>query len=182
MLVFEAKLKGKPEQFKQIDKAIRTGQFVRNSCLRYWEDNRGVGKNDLQKYCAVLAKKSEFPWAAKLNSMARQAHADRVWNAISRFFENCRNQVPGKKGYPRYKKHSRSVEYKTTGWKLSNDRKYLTLAVLWRLPTSPPNSASAVGFLNPKMIVRLRLKWRPIHRVLRQPVWGRRCSAEFGKT
>ena len=127
MLVFEAKLKGKPEQFKQIDQAIRTGQFVRNSCLRYWEDNRGVGKNDLQKYCAVLAKKSEFPWAAKLNSMARQAHAARVWNAISRFFENCRNQVPGKKGYPRYKKHSRSVEYKTTGWKLSNDRKYLTL-------------------------------------------------------
>jgi len=34
---------------------------------------------------------------------------------------------PGKKGYPQFKKHTRSVEYKTTGWALSTDKRCLTL-------------------------------------------------------
>jgi putative transposase len=33
---------------------------------------------------------------------------------------------PGKKGYPRFKKYSRSVEYKQTGYKLSDDRRQIT--------------------------------------------------------
>jgi putative transposase len=116
LLAFEFKLKGKTEQFKRIDEAIRTGQFIRNSCLKYWQENRGTTKNCLQKYCAVLAANPDFPWAKKLNSQARQAHADRAWFAISRFFEACKNKVLGKKGYPLFKKNSRSVEYKATGW------------------------------------------------------------------
>jgi putative transposase len=36
MLVVEAKLKGKTEQFEALDEAIRTAQFIHNSCLRYW--------------------------------------------------------------------------------------------------------------------------------------------------
>jgi putative transposase len=58
--------------------------------------------------------------------MARQASAERAWAAISRFFENCKKKVP-QKGFPKFKKFSRSVEYKTSGWKLSPDRKFLTL-------------------------------------------------------
>ncbi len=61
--------------------------------------------------------------SANLNSLARQAAADRAWSSISRFYDNCKKQIPGKKGYPKYAKHSRSVEYKTTGWKLSSTRK-----------------------------------------------------------
>jgi putative transposase len=33
---------------------------------------------------------------------------------------------PGKKGYPPFKKHTRSVEYKTSGWLLSTDKRCLT--------------------------------------------------------
>ena len=33
---------------------------------------------------------------------------------------------PGKKGYPQFKKHTRSLEYKTSGWKLSTDKRCLT--------------------------------------------------------
>ena len=33
---------------------------------------------------------------------------------------------PGKKGYPQFKKCARSVEYKTSGWKLSSDKRSLT--------------------------------------------------------
>jgi putative transposase len=33
---------------------------------------------------------------------------------------------PGKKGYPQFKKHTRSVKYKTSGWKLSSNKKCLT--------------------------------------------------------
>ncbi|MEG4174568.1 transposase, partial [Microcoleus sp. S13_C3] len=79
MLVFEAKLEGTKQQYERLDEAIRTARFVRNSCLRYWLDNLGIGKYELSAYCAVLAK--EFPWAAKLNSQARQASAERAWSA-----------------------------------------------------------------------------------------------------
>jgi len=34
-----------------VDVAIRTGRFIRNSCLKYWMENRGVSRNDLSKYC-----------------------------------------------------------------------------------------------------------------------------------
>jgi putative transposase len=76
MLFFEFKLKGKEHQYKAIDEAIRTSQFIRNKALRYWMDNKGADKYDLNKYCAVLAK--EFPFANKLNSTARQASAERA--------------------------------------------------------------------------------------------------------
>jgi putative transposase len=121
MLVFEFKAYGKSSQFTAVDEAIRTAQFVRNSCLRYWMDNKKIDKYDLNKYCAVLA--GDFPFADELNSQARQASAERAWSAISRFHENCKKGIPGKKGYPQFQKDCRSVEYKSTGWKLADDRK-----------------------------------------------------------
>lgn len=123
MLVFEAKLEGTKQQYDRLDEAIRTARFVRNSCIRYWMDNSGIGRSQLSAYCAVLAQ--EFPWAGHLNSMARQASAERAWRAISRFYDNCKNAKPGKKGFPHFKKHQThgSVEYKTTGYKLSEDRR-----------------------------------------------------------
>lgn len=126
MIVFEAKLQGTDGQYEALNEALRTARFVQNSCLRYWMDNIGVGRYDLNKYCAVLA--AEFEWAKKLNSMARQASAERAWSAISRFFDNCKKNIPGKKGFPKFKKHQQnaSVEYKTSGWKLSDDRREIT--------------------------------------------------------
>jgi putative transposase len=126
MLVYEFKLAGKQQQYSLIDEAIRTALFIRNCCVRHWMDNKNIGKYDLSAYCKVLAE--SFDWAKKLNSMARQASADRAWAAISRFFSNCKKNVPAKKGFPRFKKRGHSVEYKTTGWKLSDDRKYITLS------------------------------------------------------
>ncbi|QSJ18672.1 transposase [Nostoc sp. UHCC 0702] len=130
MLVFEAKLEGTKEQYQSLDDAIRTARFVRNACLRYWMDNRDIGRYDLSAYCAVLAADENFPWVDKLNSMARQASAERAWSAIARFFDNCKKSKPGKKGYPRFKKEHTygSVEYKTRGWKLSSDRRCITFS------------------------------------------------------
>lgn len=123
MLVFEAKLEGEKQQYEMLDEAIRTARFVRNSCIKYWMEGKEIGKYELSAYCAVLAK--QFSWADKLNSQARQASAERAWSAISRFYDNCKKGKPGKKGFPRFKKHQTygSVEYKTTGWKLSEDRR-----------------------------------------------------------
>jgi len=39
MIVYEFKAKGKEEQYRAIDEAIRTSQFVRNKCLRLWMDS-----------------------------------------------------------------------------------------------------------------------------------------------
>ena len=97
MLVIEAQLKGSQNQYKVLDEMILTGQFIRNSCLRYWIDNKDVKRNDLQKLCSVLASDSNFPWVKKLNSQARQASADRAWQSIQRFYKNCRQNKPGKK-------------------------------------------------------------------------------------
>src|SRR5918998_4361959 len=124
MITLENKLKGKTQQYRVIDEMIRTAQFVRNKTLRYWMDNQGVKLTDLYKQCAIMAK--EFEWAGKLNSMARQASAERAIFAIQRFFANCKAKTPGKKGYPKFKKHTRSVEYKTSGWLLSAVLKCLT--------------------------------------------------------
>ncbi len=87
-------------------------------------------RNSAYKYCKILADNPEFPWAKQLNSQARQAHAERTWAAIERFFLNCKAKIQGKKGYPKFKKYQvrASVEYKTSGWKLSEDRKYLTFS------------------------------------------------------
>ncbi|XWK86529.1 MAG: transposase [Phormidium sp.] len=51
---------------------------------------------------------------------------ERTLKAVNRFYENCKNKVKGKKGYPKFKKNTRSVEYKVSGWKLSENRKYIT--------------------------------------------------------
>src|SRR5215472_13561332 len=87
-------------------------------------DGRGIGDNDLQDNSAQLAQ--EYPFAARLNSQARQTSADRAWLSIARFYKHCREKKPGKKGYPRFKHDNRSVEYKMTGWKLEPDGKRIT--------------------------------------------------------
>ena len=126
MLVFEAKLRGMDEQYRSLDEAIRTARFVRNSCLRYWMDNRGLNKYDLNKYCKIL--RDTFEWCKKLSAQACQAAAERAWSGITRFYSNCQSQKSGKKGFPKFKKHQThgSVEYKVDGWKLSEDRREIT--------------------------------------------------------
>lgn len=119
MIVREAKLlNGTEEQYRNADDAIRTAQFIRNKAIRYWMDNQGVGKSDLYTLCKVLAH--EFPFAKKLNSAARQASVERAWASISSFYSRCKKKDK-KKGFPTFKKHCRSVEYKVSGWKLSED-------------------------------------------------------------
>lgn len=124
MIVIEFKLKVSNPQIVKINEAIKIGQFIRNKSLNLWLDagkNRKINKNDLSAYCAVLAK--EFNFADKLNSMARQASAERAWFSISRFYAACK---AGKKGFPKFKKNSRSIEYKTSGWKLSDNKNHIT--------------------------------------------------------
>lgn len=124
MLVLEFKTYGKPAQFSAVDEAIRVTQFIRNKSIRLWMDGQAKSWVELSRHCSLLAK--EFDFANKLNSMARQAAAERAWASISRFYDNCKKKVLGKKGFPTFQKNCRSVEYKTSGWKLSDNRKSIT--------------------------------------------------------
>ena len=127
MIVLEYKLKGKQHQYNAIDDAIRTTQFIRNKAIRYWMDaprELKIDKFALNKYSTELRK--EFPFTAELNSMAVQSAAERAWFAISRFYDNCKSKKSGKKGYPRFQKDCRSVEYKTSGWKLHKTKRRIT--------------------------------------------------------
>ena len=83
MLILDYKLRVNKRQQSAIDEAIRTTQFIRNTCLRLWMDTRGIGDKALQVYCSQLAQ--EFPFAARLNSHARQTSGDRAWLSIARF-------------------------------------------------------------------------------------------------
>ena len=128
MLVLEYKVKAKKLQYLAIESAIKTTQFIRNKCLRYWIDAPREAKIDrfaLNKYSTEL--RNEFKFVANLNSMAVQSSAERAWLAISRFYDNCKKKVSGKKGYPRFQRDNRSVEYKTSGWKLNPIKRRITI-------------------------------------------------------
>ena len=127
MIVLEYKVKGKQQQYNAIDDAIRTTQFVRNKAIRFWMDAPRELKLDkfaLNKYSTELRIK--FPFTAELNSMAVQSAAERSSSAISRFYDNCQSKKSGKKGFPRFQKDCRSVEYKTSGWKLHKTKRRIT--------------------------------------------------------
>ena len=72
MLVFGFKAYGNENQFNAVGEAIRTAQFIRNSCLHYWM-NKKSGRYSMNKYCAILA--DDFRFASELNSRARQSSA-----------------------------------------------------------------------------------------------------------
>lgn len=132
MKIYEFKLVADRGQKVLIEEAIRTTQFIRNKCLKVWVDEgkkpkavrMSVGRYDLNMLCKHLAE--DFDFADKLNSMARQAAAERAWQAIARFYDNCKKGIKPA-GYPRFQKDCRSIEYKTSGWKLSDDFKHLHL-------------------------------------------------------
>jgi putative transposase len=124
MIVLEFKAKGKTNQYSAIDEAIRTTQFVRNKAIRYWMDSRGVGQKELYRLSKAL--REEFPFVKALNSSACQAAIERAYSSIARFYSNCKKSILGKKGYPQFQKNCRSVEYKTSGWSLSETRKSIT--------------------------------------------------------
>ncbi|MCY7286364.1 MAG: transposase [Cyanobacteria bacterium CAN_BIN43] len=155
MLVFEFRAYAKSAQFVAIDEAIRATQFIRNKCIRYWMDNPKIGKYELSKQCAILA--AEFPFANNLNSMARQAAAERAWAAISRFYDNCKKTVSGLKGFPSFQKDNRSVEYKTTGWKLAEDRKSVTITDKIGIGKLKLKGTRDLNFYQPDQMKRVRL-------------------------
>jgi len=192
MFVIEYKLKGSQNQYRAIDEAIRTGQFVRNKALRLWMDAKRedkISKYDLNKYCAVLAK--DFDFAKKLNSTARQSSAERAWSAISRFYDNCKKraargevsssraqskqQIKGKKqqpaarsqsareslpiqGFPKFKKYSRSVEYKHSGWRLNpQTKKHITFTDKIGIGKLKLIGSRDIYFYQPEQIKRVRL-------------------------
>ncbi|MEB3180182.1 MAG: transposase [Nostocaceae cyanobacterium] len=161
MLVLEYKAKGNKTQYQAIEEAIKTTQFIRNKCLRYWMDSSredNINNAALSQYSTVL--RADFPFVAALNSMAVQAAAERAWFAISRFYQNCQKNILGKKGYPRFQHDNRSVEYKTSGWSLHPTKRRITftdkkgigelkLMGKWDIHTYPVKS-----------IKRVRIVWR----------------------
>ena len=91
--------------------------------------------------------------------MARQAHAERAWAAIERFYKNCKAKTPGKKGYPKFKKYQirASVEDKTSGWKLSEDRRYLKLTDKFESGTFKLWGSRDLHYYQLKQIKRVRI-------------------------
>jgi putative transposase len=77
----------------------------------------------------------------------------------ARFYDNCKKGKPGKKGFPRFRKHQThgSVEYKTTGWKLSEDRRYITFTDGFDAGTFKLWGTRDLHFYQLKQIKRVRV-------------------------
>jgi len=155
VFVYEFKVNPKPLQISAINEAIRTSQFVRNKILRFWIDNRGVGKTEMFRHNTLLRK--EFKFVEDLNSHACQTAVERVLKAVNRFYDNCKKQVKGKKGYPKFKKNTRSVEYKVSGWKLSDKRKHITFTDKKGIGTLKLIGSRDLNFYSIDQIKRVRI-------------------------
>ncbi|BAY62859.1 transposase [Calothrix brevissima NIES-22] len=155
VLIYEFKVNPKSQQLTAIDEAIRTSQFVRNKVLRYWMDNSGVGNTEMFRYNTLLRK--EFKFVEDLNSHACQTAVERVLKAVNRFYDNCKRQIPGKKGYPKFKKNTRSVEYKVSGWKLSENRKHITFTDNKGIGTLKLIGTRDLNFYQLEQIKRVRI-------------------------
>jgi putative transposase len=155
VFIYEYKVNPKPQQIIAINEAIRTAQFVRNKVLRFWMDNRGVGKTEMFRYNTRLRK--EFKFVDDLNSHACQTSVERVLRAVNRFYDNCKKHVKGKKGYPKFKKNTRSVEYKVSGWKLSENRKHIAFTDKKAIGTLKLIGSRDLNFYQLEQIKRVRI-------------------------
>lgn len=189
MLVLEFKAYAKPAQFQAVDEAIRICQFIRNKSIRLWMDGGAKSWFELSKYCAIWAK--EFDFANKLGAMARQASAERAWAAISRFYDNVKKGVKGKKvGFPKFKKDCRSVEYKTNSWKLSEKRKSITFTDKCGIGRLKLKGTRDLNFYQIDQIKRVRLVKRAdgyyvqfgiqVERVEQVPSTGKTIGLDVG--
>ncbi|GGA28980.1 hypothetical protein CYANOKiyG1_45330 [Okeania sp. KiyG1] len=71
-------------------------------------------------------------YVANPTAPLRQAHAERAWEAIERFYKNCKAKAPGKKGYPKFKK------YQVRGRRESNTSGETDLCLNEETQTSKP--------------------------------------------
>ncbi|TVQ41962.1 MAG: transposase [Gloeocapsa sp. DLM2.Bin57] len=156
MFVLEFKARTpKPAQINSINEAIRTLQFVRNKVLRYWIDSKDNGKASLFRYNTALRK--EYPFVEHLNSTACQVAVERVLIAVNKFFDNCKKKIKGRKGYPKFQKNNRSVEYKQSGWKLSEDKKKITFTDKKGIGTIILIGSRDLNYYQPEQIKRVRI-------------------------
>ena len=118
-------------------------------------DNRGIGKTELFRYNTRLRK--EFKFVNDLNSHACQAAIERILRAINKFYDNCKKQVKGKKSYPKFKKNTRSVEYKVSGWKLSDNKQYITFTDKKGIGGLKLIGSRDLNFYQPEQIKRVRI-------------------------
>jgi putative transposase len=109
------------------------------------------------KYSKQLKDSGEFAFLSKLNSQAIQLGGERTWVAIQRFYDNCKKKVSGKKGFPKFKKNSRSVEYSQSGWKLSDCRKYITFTDQTGIGSLKLVGSRDIQFADKSDIKRVRL-------------------------
>jgi putative transposase len=163
----EYKLYGSDAQYRLIDEAIRTAQFVRNSCIRFWMDHKPEnkdgekdkeakpkGKFDISKYTTILRK--DYAWCKKLNSTAVQSAGDRAWSSIARFYNNCKKGIRPV-GYPKFKKNNRSVEYKQSGWKVDAKQKRITFTDGFGIGTLKLKGTWDLSLYSSDLIKRVRI-------------------------
>jgi putative transposase len=85
-----------------------------------------IDKYGINNYVTKL--RSELTFSIIINSHAAQSSGERAWQSIARFFRYYKKDNNYKrKSLPKFKKNSKTLEYKTSGWKLI-DPKHLRMS------------------------------------------------------
>ena len=123
------------------------------------DDKSDAPSNQWSYYSEMLARleTNSYTPSPFLCHLIQQAMAQRAIFAIQRFFSFCKAKKPGKKGYPPFKKHTRSVEYKTSGWKLSTGKRCLTFTDGFAAGTFKLLGSRDLHFYAPSEIKRVRV-------------------------
>ncbi len=124
MLINEYKVHGNKKQYAAIDKAIQiTSPSAIRACACGW-----IRVASLRMICSAIVlssqKSSPLPLASILKRVKPLLIAHGSPSLLSMI--NARHISLAEKGYPRFQHDNRSVEYKTTGWKLETDGKHIT--------------------------------------------------------
>jgi putative transposase len=129
-------------------------------------DGHKVKLSEVNAEATRVRHNLEWEWAGRLESSAAQAASERAMSAIRRFYENvrlsahveaCKAKILGKKGFPKFQKNNRSVEYKVAGWKLSPDRKRITFTDKFKAGTFKLVGTYDLNFYHLKAIKRVRI-------------------------
>lgn len=116
MLIYKAKLHG-TQQYDALNEAIRSALFICKKISLQQIDNCGVSNYGLLKHSERIDDK--YKWSVECSLMVKQV-------MLYKFYTSYQISTWASQVYPKFKLSGYSFYYKSSGWRLSADRKQIT--------------------------------------------------------
>lgn len=91
------------EQAELIKKTIGCCRHVWNWALALKKSDRTLNRGQISSMLTAHKKESEYQWLNDVSAQALVAELNHLHDAFQKFFKNCKKNIKGKKGFPRFK-------------------------------------------------------------------------------